>query len=242
MQTLRLLPMRALLSLIVCSAFALSAPGAWAAGSGTVSNLSGTLSVNRSDGTVGLLSERSEVRQGDVVTTERDSYALVRFPDGSQVTLRPRTQVKLEQFNFDKDKPAEDGFVLGLIKGGMRAVTGLVGKRGNRDAFRLATTTATIGIRGTDFTAIDIPQGQTGPGQPNPGVYIRVAEGAVALRSGGTEALVGAGQTGYSASQVTAPQIIPPPPNLPQVAPPRSFEGAKVQSVVGPKGSATVCD
>lgn len=211
---------------------------ALAAGAGTVSNLSGTLSVNRADGTVGLLSEKSEVRQGDVITTERDSYALVRFPDGAQVTLRPRTQVKLEQFNFDKDSPEKDGFVLGLLKGGMRAVTGLVGKRGNRDAFRLATNTATIGIRGTDFTAIDVPAGQG----LNPGVYFKVAEGAIALRSGGTDVLVAAGQTGYSASPTVTPQIVPPPPNLPQVAPPRSFEGAKVQTVVNPKGTAAICD
>lgn len=214
---------------------------AFAVGTGTVSNLSGTLSVNRADGTVSLLSEKSEVRQGDVITTERDSYALVRFPDGAQVTLRPRTQVRLEQFNFEKDSPEKDGFVLGLLKGGMRAVTGLVGKRGNRDSFRLATTTATIGIRGTDFTAIDIPAGQASGGL-NPGVYFKVAEGAIALRSGGADVLVGAGQTGYSASPTVTPQIVPPPPNLPQIAPPRSFEGAKVQTVVNNKGSAALCD
>ena len=217
-----------------------------ALGAGTVSNLSGTLSAQRADGSVVLLSEKSQVKEGDVITTERDSYALIRFPDGGQVTLRPRTQVKLDQFQFDKDKPAADGFVMSLLRGGLRTVTGLVGKRGNRDAFRMSTTTATIGIRGTDFTAIDIPPpppGQTlPPDSPNPGVYVSVAEGTVAFRSGGADALVGAGQTGFSAAQNVPPQVIPPPPNLPQVAPPRSFEGSKVQAVVGPSGSAAVCD
>ncbi len=211
----------------------------FALANGVVSNLSGTLSVNRSDGTVGLLSEKSQVRPGDVITTERDSYALVRFPDGAQVTLRPRTQVKLEEFNYDKSAPEKDGFVLGLLKGGMRAVTGLVGKRGNRDAFRLSTTTATIGIRGTDFSAIDVPAGVAGL---NAGVYVKVAEGVVAFRSGGTDLQVGAGQVAFSAAQNVAPQIIPPPPSLPQIAPPRSFEGAKVQTVVNTKGNAALCD
>jgi hypothetical protein len=217
-----------------------------ALGAGTVSNLSGTLSVQRSDGSVGLLSEKSQVKEGDVISTERDSYALIRFPDGGQITLRPRTQVKLEQFQFDKEKPAADGFVMSLIRGGLRTVTGLVGKRGNRDAFRMSTATATIGIRGTDFTAIDNPPpppGQSLPaGSPNPGVYVSVAEGTVAFRSGGVDALVGSGQTGFSATQNAPPQVIPPPPNLPQVAPPRSFEGAKVLAVVGASGATAVCE
>ena len=206
---------------------------------GTVSNLSGTLSVNRSDGSVGLLSEKSLVRPGDVITTERDSYALVRFPDGAQVTLRPRTQVKLEQFNYDSAAPEKDGFVLGLLKGGMRAVTGLVGKRGNRDAFRLSTTTATIGIRGTDFTAIDVPAGTAGL---NAGVYVKVAEGAVAFRSGGADLQVAAGQVAFSSSQNIPAQLVPPPPSLPQISPPRTFEGSKLVSVVTTKGAVDLCD
>lgn len=233
MMNFRFLRRGALAMALVAAPFA-----ALAANSGVVSNLSGTLSVARPDGSVGLLSEKSEVRQGDVITTERDSYAMVRFPDGAQVTLRPRTQVKLEQFNYDQGAPEKDGFILGLLKGGMRAVTGLVGKRGNRDAFRLSTTTATIGIRGTDFTAVDIPQGQG----LAPGVYVRVAEGAVAFRSGGVDALVGAGQAAFSSSLNLPPQIIPPPPTLPQVAPPRSFEGARVLSVVNSKGDTAICE
>ena len=68
---------------------------------GTVQHLSGTLSVQRPDGTVGVLSENSTVRQGDVLSTQRESYAQVRFTDGGQVTLRPNTQVKIESYSYD---------------------------------------------------------------------------------------------------------------------------------------------
>ncbi len=50
----------------------------------------------------------------------------------------------------DQAKPQEDGALLRLLKGGLRTVTGLMGKR-RPDAFQLGTATATIGIRGTDF-------------------------------------------------------------------------------------------
>src|SRR5205809_5692561 len=48
----------------------------------TVQHLSGTLSVQRPDGSVLALAERSDVFVGDVISTERDSYAQLRFTDG----------------------------------------------------------------------------------------------------------------------------------------------------------------
>jgi len=196
---------------------------------GTVQHLSGTLSVVRPDGSVRLLSVKSQVQEGDVLATERDSYAQVKFSDGGQVTLRPNTQVKLETYKYDERQPASDGFALGLLKGGLRAITGLIGKRGNRDAYKMVTSTATIGIRGTDFVAVDIPPpppGQTPPSDsPPPGVYVTVADGTVVFRSGGIEQLIGAGQTGYASSPIIPPILVPPPPTLPKVTPPPNFGG-----------------
>jgi hypothetical protein len=202
---------------------------------GTVTNLSGTMFVQRPDGSVRLLSEKSEVRQGDIINTERDSYAQVKFTDGGQIVLRPSSQVKIEAYQHNAAAPEQDTFAMRLLKGGLRAVTGLIG-RSNRDAYRMSTQTATIGIRGTTFQAIDVPPGVSGA---NPGVYVTVSDGAVALVSGGAEALVNAGQTAYSASVNTPPQIIPPPPALPTVSPPAGF-GANRPSVLN-AGNSNEC-
>lgn len=204
---------------------------------GTVQHLSGTLSVQRPDGSVRLLSEKSQVTPGDVITTERDSYAQVKFTDGGQVTLRPNTQVKLDSYKYTEGQPQEDSFVLSLFKGGMRALTGLVGKRGNQGAYKVQTATATIGIRGTDFTGIYVPPpaaGETAPSGAPPGVYVTVHEGAIVMVAAGTELPVSAGQTGYSdATDVKIPpKIIPAPPNLPEVdkpgTPPPAPGGSEV--------------
>jgi len=186
-----------------------------AAAQATVQFLSGTMHVQRADGTVRLLSEKSELKVGDLVTTERDSYAQVKFTDGGQVTLRPESQVKLDEYSFSEKEPQKDGFALALLKGGLRAVTGLVGKRGNKDAYQMRTATATVGIRGTDFVLIVIPQG--GQGGLAAGTYVNVAQGAVGFVAGGAELLVGAGQTGFSQSSGLPARLIPQPPNLPQV-------------------------
>jgi hypothetical protein len=122
---------------------------AFAVSGGEVANLSGTLSAQRPDGALLILSQKSEVRPGDTLTTQKDSYAQINFPDGSSMTMRPNTRMKVENFQFSQDKPQEDGAFFRLIKGGLRTITGLVGKRGNQDAYRISTATATIGIRGS---------------------------------------------------------------------------------------------
>jgi hypothetical protein len=205
--------------LLVCAQLALAA--------GTVTHLSGTLYVKRTDGTVRLLSERSRVIEGDELSTERSTYAQVKFDDGGQVTLRPSTRVKIDNFSFNKAEPEKDGFVMSLLKGGFRAITGLIGKRANRNAYRVSTNTATIGIRGTDFSPIDIPP--PGPGDPplppdlKPGTYVRVHGGAIVMISGGIERIATQGQVVYSASSNLPPELIPPPPSLPRDNPPISF-------------------
>jgi len=195
---------------------------------GTVQHLSGTLSAQRPDGSVRVLAERSAVSVGDVITTQRDSYAQLRFSDGGQVTLRPETQVKIDAYAYEEGRPDRDNFAMQLFKGGLRSLTGLIGKRSNnRNAYRMVTSTATIGIRGTDYTAIDIPAPPSGqkppPGAPPPGVYVTVVDGTIAFISGGVEQLVGVGQAVYSSNLNLPPRLIPPPPNLPQITPPPGF-------------------
>ena len=194
----------------------------------TVQHLSGTLSVQRPDGSVLALAERSDVFVGNLISTDRDIYAQLRFTDGGQVTLRPYTQVKIEAYGYDEVRPERDNFAMQLFRGGLRSLTGLIGKRTtNRSAYRMVTSTATIGIRGTDYSAIDIPAPPAGqsapPNLPPPGVYVTVADGQIALISGGVEQLVGIGQVGFSTNINLPPRLVPPPPNLPQVTPPPSF-------------------
>ena len=144
------MPMKELCSAVVALVLvALTSISALAAGAGEVTNLSGTLSVQRLDGTMRVLGQKSEVIAGDILTTQKDSYAQINFTDGSSVTMRPNTQMKIDAYSFVQDQPQADNAFFRLLKGGMRTVTGLVGKRGDQNAYRIGTSTATIGIRGS---------------------------------------------------------------------------------------------
>ncbi len=118
----------------------------------TVTRLSGPLMAKKANGAVKILSLKSEVEEGDTLVTEKNTYAQIKFIDNSEVTLKPGTTFKIENFAFDDGKPDGDSATLSLVKGGLRSVTGLLGKR-NKEKFALKTPTATIGIRGTTFIA-----------------------------------------------------------------------------------------
>jgi hypothetical protein len=201
------------------------------ANTGTVAQLSGTLSVIKADGSVRILSQKSEVVSGDTVNTQKDSYAQIKFTDGGSITLKPNTSVKIQQFRFKQEEPKQDSFVFGLVKGGLRAVTGLVGKRGDQDAYSLGTATATIGIRGTSYGADDCLT--TPCPKPNssdnlePSVYVSVTDGEiVATNNAGSQSFL-AGQFGAISDRNSRPRFLSTDPGL-QFTPPATF----IQSIM----------
>jgi hypothetical protein len=103
-----------------------------------------------------VLGLRSEIESGDTLVSEKNTYAQIKFVDNSEITLRPGTTFKVENFSFDENKPEADSASYSLVKGGLRSITGLMGKR-NKEKFSLKTPTATIGIRGTTFVAHYVP-------------------------------------------------------------------------------------
>ncbi len=132
---------------------------------GTVINLSGALLAKKDDGTVKILAQKSAVEQGDTLISQKNSYARIRFIDNSEMTLRPDTQLKIDRFSYAADKPEQDSALFNLVKGGLRSITGLLGKR-NHSRFGMHTPTATIGIRGTIFIAEYVP-----PSEPAVAAY-----------------------------------------------------------------------
>ncbi|MDD4913038.1 MAG: FecR domain-containing protein [Sideroxydans sp.] len=126
---------------------------AYAEASGKIGYMSGALVAHRPDGTIKVLAPKADVSAGDLLVTAKDSYAQVVMNDGTKMTMRPNSNLKIETYSFRSDAPQADSAVFRLLKGGFRTVTGLIGKRGNKDAYKLHAATATLGIRGTDFTA-----------------------------------------------------------------------------------------
>jgi len=203
--------MQGLIKGAVAFALTLLTASAFAAGAGVINHLSGTMSVQRPDGSVRILSQKSEVQPGDILTTQRDSYAQINFTDGSAATMRPNTTMKLEAYSFTQEKPQGDAMFMRLLKGGLRTVTGLIGKRGDQDAYKIGTQTATIGIRGSSGDTIECA---SACGNLEPGTYHTTYTGSYIMQNQGGAQLIGEGQFGFAQDPKKPPVLLPGDPGL----------------------------
>jgi len=117
-----------------------------------VAAVDGTVFVTREAGRPSLLARGSSLQVGDAINTSRNSTVRLKFTDGGETVVRPESTLLVQNYQFQPEAPANDNLLLRLLKGGMRALTGSIGKRGNADAYQLRANTATVGIRGTDYS------------------------------------------------------------------------------------------
>jgi hypothetical protein len=202
---------------------------AWAGQvAGTVMQLSGPLMAKKADGKVKILAIKSEVEQGDTLLTEKETYALIKLIDNSEITLKPNTSFVIEQFSYTAEQPDGDHAIFSLLKGGLRSVTGLLGKR-NKERFEMKTPAATIGIRGTTFVASYVPP--PAPGGPAllnapapvalpPGLYVQVLDGLIHVTNPAGTSNFAAGQFGYTPNFRQPPVPLPVNPGIPFTPPP----------------------
>lgn len=207
------------LLLVVCAWLSVWAQAADVA---TLVNLVGKASAIRADGKVVPLKVKDAVQEGDTLVTEKGGFAMFRFIDGGEMILRPDTQVKVNAYKFAENSPRTDKADLKLVQGGLRRMTGAIGKRGDPDADKLVTATATVGIRGTIYDTIQC-NNDCGGTLEN-GVYFRVREGEIVVSNDLGTLPVRSGQFSYSASPTTPPVILPKDPGLPSFNPPRSMQ------------------
>lgn len=222
----------ALACLIAGSAFA----------NGTIIQLSGTLSVKRADGSTRILSMKSEVIPGDTLETQKDSYAQIKFKDGATITLKPSTQFTVAAYTFVEARPQEDNAVFSLLKGGIRAVSGLISKRGDQDAYKMNTTTATIGIRGTIFDVDDCKTGRckkdgSEDDSQEPGVYVSVRDGEVLVANSAGSLSLSTGQFGFIAAANLMPKLLPGDPGLGSIP-----QASLIETVTSGGKNKGVCD
>ncbi len=101
----------------------------------------------QSNGQKRLLAKGDPVCVGETIVTSQSGTLQIRMTDDGLVSVRPETQLKIDQFAYTGT--SKDVSVFSLLKGAGRFVTGKLGKLyPQKDLLR--TPTATIGVRGTD--------------------------------------------------------------------------------------------
>ena len=155
---------------------------------GVFQRVTGDVRAATGAGAPASVAANQRVVPGTTVTTGRGAQTVIRFDDGHTVVLNENTEFRVNQYNFDKDRPQNDNMAIQLLKGAMRSVSGLIGTR-SRDTFALLSPQATIGIRGTDFMIALV----------NP-AYLSVIQGSIGVTNAAGSAAFAAGATATVAS------------------------------------------
>lgn len=193
---------------------------------GTVTHLSGPLFARKADGSMKTLSQKSAVEEGDILVTEKRTYGRVKFKDNSEITLRPNTNLKIEEYFHEEGSPGSDKAAFNLIKGSLRSITGQIGKRGNKDSYKMKTPSATIGIRGTTYDLRVCEGNCAGLGD---GVYFHVLDGAIKVTTEAGSVVFSSGQYGYVRNMNELPVLLPNNPGLKFDLPPIEKTGCGVR-------------
>jgi hypothetical protein len=174
--------------------------------------VTGDVKIVGADGVARNAERGGEFRQGESIVTGTNALAQVRMTDGGALSVRAESQLKLDGYRFQGNDDPEPSFFASLIKGGFRTITGLIG-RNRRESYRVATTSATMGIRGTHFEIVHVVQPLP---DAAPGTYNRVYDGIVAIRNrAGAELLVTRDQTVFVALPGNvAPVLVRPPAGI----------------------------
>lgn len=183
------------------------------AAAGLVQFSAGDVQLRRAE-VLSALVRGASVEGGDVVLTGASGRAQIRFTDGGVVSLSPGSQFAVERY-VDSGDAAQDRFAVNLARGGLRAVTGLIGKR-NPANYKVITPTAVVGIRGSAFRVFFNAEGLVEVAGEQDEIEVCTQAGCVGVKSG-ESVLVRSGQElpVYTNTRALLPL---PPPQLPYAA------------------------
>ena len=110
----------------------------------------GLATVTSASGSTRTAQRGDDISVGDRIETTLNGHVHVRFVDGAMVSVRPASELLVEDYRYDPAAVERSQVKFKLSRGTARAISGAAAE-GARDHFRLNTPLVAIGIRGTDF-------------------------------------------------------------------------------------------
>lgn len=141
-------------ALLAAGLAALVAVSAQAEPSGTVVAAIQMAEADQATGKI-VLAPEVPIFSGDKIVTGPIGEAQIRFRDNTRLVVGPNSQMVIDAFVFAGDTPRNVS--INAIRGAFRFITG----NGPKDAYKIVTPTATIGVRGTEFDVDVDPMGTT---------------------------------------------------------------------------------
>lgn len=150
-------------------------------GAGQVIIASGPFQAINSHNQFRSLARGNYFYSGETLLTGTQSSAQVRFTDGTVLALYPNSRIKIDDYVYEKNSQT-DKSIVSLVKGGFRALTGLISKA-NPKTYQINTPVAVIGVRGTNYGAM-LDKGELYTGVWKGGIYVKNEKGLIQLGEG----------------------------------------------------------
>lgn len=160
------------------------------------------------------LTRGADIGNGDTIRTGEGGRAQIRFSDGAMVSLQPQTEFRIDDYQYSGKADGKEKGFFSLLKGGLRTITGWIG-RASHESYKVSTSVATIGIRGTEYTAGLSPSGET--------LAVATGEGLVEVCNSAGCILLASGEAGV-AQKDGPPRREASRPRLPPAALPPSYD------------------
>lgn len=157
--------------------------------SGTVTATSSQPSVTRK------LMPGDAVYVGERIQAQDDSEAVLQTNDNGYIALRPASAFSVKEFAANQQ--STDRIFLHQFQGGLRLLTGWIGKLNPR-GYRVFTPTAIIGIRGTDHEPYVVTDELAVALSQPAGTYDKVNTGGTVLAVSGGAVDVNPGKVGFA--------------------------------------------
>ncbi len=99
------------------------------------------------------LKRKSPFYSGESLKTADNAKAQVRFRDGSLISMRADTEIRIDKFSYQEGRAGGDKNIFTLLSGGFRTITGKIGKKDPKN-YRMKSAVASIGVRGTTYEVV----------------------------------------------------------------------------------------
>lgn len=154
---------------------------------GKITSVKGEVYIQRETTTISA-KVGSILELKDQIITKNNSKVILLFNDNTSITVGKSSTLEVRKYVFDTNTKSNNKATFGFGKGIFRTITGKLGKL-NPKGFKIKTSTATIGIRGSDGRIIVTDSGD---------VKLTTIEGGFVLSIQGKEIFIPKGATGQS--------------------------------------------
>jgi len=181
---------------------------------GRVIMIHGDATAVDGQGETRALVQGSGVFERDTLLTADGAQLQVRFTDGALLSLRAKSEFRIDQYRYEEQPGTLQRAFFSLLKGGLRTITGLIGHKDPAD-YKVETAVATIGKRGTHYALYLCAAGaclaKHGLGD---GLYGGVLEGAIAATTNAGVKVFSTDQYFRVLSREALPGLLFEPPGM----------------------------